>query len=103
MLSRIRNEGRHATTTAIGYCVSSMYSVLHSKEALPTLPSVMDHRASHTGSTCLVEALISMARIIATSITIKLNEKIAATASFCLPSVRSPWRRDSSRIITRGD
>ena len=71
------------------------------KGHLPTLPSTIDHRASHTGSTCLVEALISIARIIATTITMRLNEKIAATAAFCFRSVWRLWRRDRSRVITR--
>ena len=75
--------------------------VRNSERHLPTLPSTIDHSASHTGSTCLVEALISMARMIATTMTTKLNEKTAATAAFCFRSVWRLWRRDRSRVITR--
>jgi len=59
---------------------------------VPTLASITDHNASHTGSTCWVVALISTTRTMATMTMRAPREKMAATAIFWGRLICVVWR-----------
>lgn len=63
------------------------------------LASIMDHNASHTGSTCCVEALVSTTRTIANIMMMNPNEKMAAKADFCWRLICRFQRSRSGRAM----
>jgi len=68
---------------------------------LPTLASIIDHRASQIGSTWCIEALVSITRTIAKTITTNPSEKIAASTDFCCRLIWRFQRRRSGRAMMR--
>ena len=64
------------------------------------LASVMDHTASHMGSTCSYDGLVSMTRTMANMMMMKLKENKATRPDFCFLLICNLQSRRRGRAIT---
>lgn len=67
---------------------------------LPTLASIMDHKASQIGFTCSADALLLITRTMVKAMMIKTRPKSIPKPNFCLLLICSFKRTFSGRAMT---